>query len=118
MQDNTTILEAEIRRAHDELDALRARAERAEANAAALRRALFRIEAHHVEQNRIKGRDESRSNTLRMVRAALTADHPGAALLEVAQAAAALVDANPEHDQAVDSAYAALVEAVKRWRAP
>jgi len=33
--------------------------------------ALEEIEAHHVEQNRIKGRDESRSHTLQIARAAI-----------------------------------------------
>lgn len=33
--------------------------------------ALLEIEAHHVNQNRIKFRDESRSHTLRIVRAAI-----------------------------------------------
>lgn len=33
--------------------------------------ALLEIEAHHVEQNRIKGRDESRSATLRIARTAI-----------------------------------------------
>lgn len=33
--------------------------------------ALREIEAHHVEQNRIKGRDESHSRTLRIARAAI-----------------------------------------------
>lgn len=34
-------------------------------------RALHQIEEHHVAQNEYKGRDESRSLTLRIVRAAL-----------------------------------------------
>jgi hypothetical protein len=34
---------------------------------------LREIEAHHVEQNRLKGRDESRSKTLRLVREAIAA---------------------------------------------
>lgn len=38
---------------------------------AGLEAALRAIEAHHVEQNRIKGRDENRSTTLRIVREAL-----------------------------------------------
>lgn len=33
--------------------------------------ALREVEAHHVEQNRIKGRDEARSHTLNVVRAAI-----------------------------------------------
>lgn len=33
--------------------------------------ALEAIEAHHVEQNRAKGRDESRSHTLALARAAI-----------------------------------------------
>jgi len=33
--------------------------------------ALKEIEAHHVEQNRIKGREENRSTTLRIARAAI-----------------------------------------------
>ena len=32
---------------------------------------LKAVEAHHVEQNRIKGRDEANSTTLRLIRAAL-----------------------------------------------
>lgn len=34
---------------------------------------LRELEAHHVAQNRIKGRDESRSTTLRLTREALRA---------------------------------------------
>lgn len=37
----------------------------------ALRAALQEIVAHHVEQNRIKGRDEAHSHTLWLARAAL-----------------------------------------------
>jgi hypothetical protein len=37
-----------------------------------LEAALREVEAHHVEQNRIKGRDESRSTTLRIVRSVLS----------------------------------------------
>ncbi len=37
-----------------------------------LRTALDALEAHHVEQNREKRRDESRSTTLRLIRAAIT----------------------------------------------
>jgi hypothetical protein len=33
--------------------------------------ALEEIEAHHVQQNHLKGRDENRSRTLRIARAAL-----------------------------------------------
>lgn len=39
--------------------------------AARLRAALGEIEAHHVEQNRLKGRAEDRSQTLRIARRAL-----------------------------------------------
>lgn len=38
--------------------------------------ALRELEAHHVEQNRQKGRDESRSTTLRIIRAALAKVQP------------------------------------------
>jgi len=38
---------------------------------ARLETALRALEAHHVEQNRLKGRDESRSTTLRLIREAL-----------------------------------------------
>lgn len=38
---------------------------------AVLMDALREIEIHHVEQNRIKGRDESRSATLRIIRDAI-----------------------------------------------
>ncbi len=37
-----------------------------------MRKALDALEAHHVEQNRQKRRDESRSTTLRLIRAAIT----------------------------------------------
>ena len=47
------------------------------AEAERLVEALAKIEAHHVEQNQRKGRDESRSTTLRIVREALHPDPGG-----------------------------------------
>jgi hypothetical protein len=37
---------------------------------------LTQLEHHHVEQNKIKGRDESRSLTLKLIRQALSLFHP------------------------------------------
>lgn len=68
------IAKAHQRRGTDLVPITKAEAEanaRLIASAPELLAALSEIEAHHVEQNRAKGRPESRSRTLRVVRAAI-----------------------------------------------
>jgi predicted nuclease with TOPRIM domain len=54
-----------------ELSALRKELEEVKGENIELREALKQIEAHHVEQNKLKGRELSRSKTLTIIHAVL-----------------------------------------------